>query len=174
LLIQYSAKPTSYNKRINSLATLAGKNLHAHSTSLHKRACIFSRYAECYTLGGYLKFVLLFFSALIAGCSQGSCNKWEYASFSMTTYTIIENDEVKGVDTSALWGSVEGTAFFKNDKLMSKDSNKEISEFFKASSNHPVAILSALGRDSWEVYDYENYRSDPNSQHKEWELKRCY
>jgi hypothetical protein len=121
-----------------------------------------------------LKFVLLFFSALIAGCSQGSCNKWEYASFSMTTYTIVENDEVKSVDTSALWVSVEGTAFFKNDKLMSKDSNKEISEFFKASSNHPVAILSALGKDSWEAYDYENYRSGPNSQHKEWELRRCY
>lgn len=133
-----------------------------------------SRLPKRYTLGGYLKFVLLFFSALVAGCSQGSCNKWEYASFSMTSYTIIENDEVKGVDTSALWVSVEGTAFFKNDKLMSKDSNKEISEFFKASSSHPVAILSALGRDSWEVYDYENYRSDPNSQHKEWELKRCY
>jgi hypothetical protein len=138
------------------------------------RCALFVGILGRYTLGGYLKFVLLFFSALIAGCSQGSCNKWEYASFSMTTYTIIENDEVKGVDTSALWVSVEGTAFFKNDKLMSKDSNKEISEFFKASSNHPVAILSALGRDSWEVYDYENYRSDPNSQHKEWELKRCY
>ena len=104
------------------------------------RCALFVGILGCYTLGGYLKFVLLFFSALIAGCSQGSCNKWEYASFSMTTYTIIENDEVKGVDTSALWGSVEGTAFFKNDKLMSKDSNKEISEFFKASSNLPCLL----------------------------------
>jgi hypothetical protein len=37
-----------HNNHINSLAALAGKNPHAHSASLHKRACIFSRYAGCY------------------------------------------------------------------------------------------------------------------------------
>ena len=131
-------------------------------------------YRNCYMQGGFLKFVLLLFSVLIAGCSQNSCDQWEYASFSMTSYTIIENDEVKGVDTTALWFSEDGTAFFKNDKLMLKDSDKEISEFFSASSNHPLAILSALGKDKWEVYDYENYRSDPKSQHKEWQLRRCF
>lgn len=145
-----------------------------NDSSGHKTRAVLRRLIRCYTLGGCLKVGLLFFSAFMVGCSKYPCHQWEYASFSMTTYTIMENDEVKGVDTSALWVSVSGTAFFKNDKLISTGSDKEISEFFKAASNHPVAILSALGKDSWEVYDYENYRSDPSSQYKEWELKRCY
>lgn len=120
-----------------------------------------------------MKYFLLLSVSLILGCSPTTCDRWEYATFSLTTYSIFENDELKKLDTSALWVSNNGNAFFKNNKLMMKDKLKEMSDFFGADSNHPMSILSALGKDKWEVYDYESERPQVNQQTKEWQLRRC-
>ena len=120
-----------------------------------------------------MKYLALLSLALIVGCSPTSCDRWEYASFSLTTYSVFENDELKEVDTNALWVTKSGNAFFKNNKLMMKDNLKEMSDFFGSDSNHPMSILSALGKDNWEVYNYEAERPEVNLQTKEWQLRRC-
>ena len=120
-----------------------------------------------------MKFFLLLLTVFVSGCSQSVCNRWEYAIFSFSTYSVIENDELVEVDSNVLWVTGESSAFFKNNKLMLKDSEKSLSTFFGASSNHPVSILTELGKDGWEVYDYESYHADANSEKRDWQLKRC-
>ena len=118
-------------------------------------------------------FLLILTSIMLLGCSEQQCDKWEYASLSLSSSSIMKEGEVKEVNFIAIWTTNDVSLTWYDFQPMSGVNKLEYKEYFGAKTNHPISILDSLGAKAWEVYDYERRNQNEYIQLTEWQLKRC-
>ncbi|MCC2608182.1 hypothetical protein [Planctobacterium marinum] len=112
--------------------------------------------------------------SFLFGCSgPESCKVFEYGSLSLSSASVIKDDEVKRVNFTAIWSDQEKSITWYDFQPISGNTPEEFKDYFGAKINHPISVLSALGLKGWEVYDYERHNQNESIQLTDWQLKRC-
>ena len=114
---------------------------------------------------------------LLAACSaeppQGTCESWEYALFTLSARSIIQNDVLTEVHTQSVWHGPKENGIWENGERLSGSISSSLTDHLGISSVNGPEVLNALGAKGWEAYGVLSDSGTDGLKTNTWHLKRC-